>query len=519
MKNLILKNLTLMMLLLIGSNISFSQSWNLNGNAAGVNNFLGTTNGTNLTIKTSNTTRMTILSSGNLGVGVTTPSAQFHTTGTVRFQGLLQNAGNTNFVVADASGNLAVRDINTITFNNTWNTTGNFSGGFIGTNNNSAFPFRTNNLERMRITETGLIGIGTTTPSAQLHTTSTVRFAGISSFPNAPRLLVSDASGNVSFSEVSTMNSFWKPTGNAAVAGNFMGTSNNIPLPFRTNNIERLRITESGNIGIGTTTPSVQFHTTGGVRFAGLSILNNAQRILVSDASGNISYNEVNTMNTFWKSSGNSISGAEFIGTTNFNPLTFKTNAIERFRVSENGNVGIATTTPTSLLHVNCTAAAGVRFENLPIFPVGTVLIQDVSGNVFNSGIDVTTLVNLVQNKNEEASRIAALEKELQELKALLKKANPTSVTLVPTKATLYQNYPNPTGGFTNIKVVVEENNATIKCNIYDINNTLVQSHAIKGNGEQVLSVDTQSLGSAVYFYTLEIDEKIIDSKKLIIQK
>jgi hypothetical protein len=67
MKNLILKNLTLMMLLLIGSNISFSQSWNLNGNAAGVNNFLGTTNGTNLTIKTSNTTRMTILSSGNLG--------------------------------------------------------------------------------------------------------------------------------------------------------------------------------------------------------------------------------------------------------------------------------------------------------------------------------------------------------------------------------------------------------------------------------------------------------------------
>jgi hypothetical protein len=46
-----------------------------------------------------------------------------------------------------------------------------------------------------------------------------------------------------------------------------------------------------------------------------------------------------------------------------------------------------------------------------------------------------------------------------------------------------------------------------------------VQSHAIKGNGEQVLSVDTQSLGSAVYFYTLEIDGKIIDSKKLIIQK
>jgi translation initiation factor 2B subunit (eIF-2B alpha/beta/delta family) len=160
-----------------------------------------------------------------------------------------------------------------------------------------------------------------------------------------------------------------------------------------------------------------------------------------------------------------------------------------------------------------------VRFENLPIFPVGTVLIQDFAGNVFNSGIDVTTLVNLIQNKNEETSRITVLEKELQELKALLKKANPTSISPTETKATLYQNYPNPTGGFTNIKVVVEENNATVQCNIYDINNTLVQSHAIKGNGEQILSVDTQSLSSIVYFYTLEINGKVIDSKKLIIQR
>ena len=49
----------------------------------------------------------------------------------------------------------------------------------------------------------------------------------------------------------------WELTGNAGtnIATNFLGTTDNNSLAFRTNNIERMRILNTGNVGIGTTTP------------------------------------------------------------------------------------------------------------------------------------------------------------------------------------------------------------------------------------------------------------------------
>ena len=44
----------------------------------------------------------------------------------------------------------------------------------------------------------------------------------------------------------------WLPTGNAGLtAANFLGTIDNVPLSFYTNNIERVRINANGNFGVG----------------------------------------------------------------------------------------------------------------------------------------------------------------------------------------------------------------------------------------------------------------------------
>lgn len=50
----------------------------------------------------------------NVGIGTTTATAQLHTTGTVRFQGLTTNNSLTNILAADANGNLSWRDASTL---------------------------------------------------------------------------------------------------------------------------------------------------------------------------------------------------------------------------------------------------------------------------------------------------------------------------------------------------------------------------------------------------------------------
>ncbi|MBP7558644.1 MAG: hypothetical protein KA821_20385, partial [Chitinophagaceae bacterium] len=52
----------------------------------------------------------------------------------------------------------------------------------------------------------------------------------------------------------------------------------------------------SGNVGIGTTSPSAQLHTTGSVRLAGLTMDSTRIRVLVADNNGNIAYRNVSTI-------------------------------------------------------------------------------------------------------------------------------------------------------------------------------------------------------------------------------
>ena len=45
-----------------------------------------------------------------------------------------------------------------------------------------------------------------------------------------------------------------------SIATNFLGTTDNIPFAIRTNNIERIRVTTSGTVGINITTPGAPLH-------------------------------------------------------------------------------------------------------------------------------------------------------------------------------------------------------------------------------------------------------------------
>jgi len=83
----------------------------------------------------------------------------------------------------------------------------------------------------------------------------------------------------------------WLTNGNNILGTAFLGTTNNQPLIFRTNNTETMRLTETGNLGIGTNNPSEKLDVAGNVRFSGALMPNGSAgttgEVLVSQGAGN----------------------------------------------------------------------------------------------------------------------------------------------------------------------------------------------------------------------------------------
>ncbi|GIV50346.1 MAG: hypothetical protein KatS3mg038_0867 [Candidatus Kapaibacterium sp.] len=195
----------------------------------------------------------------------------------------------------------------------------------------------------------------------------------------------------------------WALTGNAISGTHFLGTTNAQPLVIRTSNTERMRIDASGNIGIGTTSPSNLLHIVGSsnpVRVQGLSTDNTIDNILVVDANGVMKIRTASSLSGTlgWSLTGNSSTNpsTNFLGTTDAADLVVRTNNTERLRITSGGNVGIGTTSPSALLDVagnaNVAGNAGVG-GNLTIagdlIANGNVTLGDATTDVltFNAQI------------------------------------------------------------------------------------------------------------------------------------
>ncbi|HWZ20998.1 MAG TPA: hypothetical protein VNW06_00005 [Cytophagaceae bacterium] len=120
----------------------------------------------------------------------------------------------------------------------------------------------------------------------------------------------------------------------------------------------------TGNVGIGTTVaPTAKLEVVGTTKTTGLQIPTGAgkTKVLTSDSLGNGTWQTADFSNG-WKLAGNSnVDGTSFIGTTTAQPIIFKTNNVEGFRIAANGNVTVGSyaTAPASKLAVNGTMSIG----------------------------------------------------------------------------------------------------------------------------------------------------------------
>lgn len=84
-------------------------------------------------------------------------------------------------------------------------------------------------------------------------------------------MLASDALGLASWVSPAAVSGAWATIGNTGtLAGtNFLGTTDNQALVFKTNNAENMRITTTGDIGIGTPTPTAKLEIAGQIKITG----------------------------------------------------------------------------------------------------------------------------------------------------------------------------------------------------------------------------------------------------------
>lgn len=105
------------------------------------------------------------------------------------------------------------------------------------------------------------------------------------------------ADGTITASDLASNalnNLTWLLSGNAASASHFLGTTNNQPLVFRTNNTEKMRLLATGSLGVGTTSPIQTLDVNGRMNVAngviqrgGAALTSTSDLGLYSQISGN----------------------------------------------------------------------------------------------------------------------------------------------------------------------------------------------------------------------------------------
>jgi hypothetical protein len=129
--------------------------------------------------------------------------------------------------------------------------------------------------------------------------------------------------------------------------------------------------------------------------------------IYYSDGSKWIKVNAGYSSSASWNLSGNSGTNVteHFLGTTDLSPLVIKTNATERLRITEDGWVGIGTSTPESALHVkgqliiDSLNAGDLTTDNLLVVNPADGRIKTVPSNSFIVGSLKRTVIVLTSSQ------------------------------------------------------------------------------------------------------------------------
>ena len=310
----------------------------------------GTTNGTrSLLFLTETAERMRITSSGRLGIGTTNPAYHIH--------GLSAESG-WGYSFQNATGD---EDVNVymshgggygIAVDSTENTSDKYllklSGGTGGGTGIGS-------VTRMIVTAAGNVGIGTTSPNQKLHLYG----------------------GNISIDNSSDVALIFAKSGASKYEWYLDNVANNFGLYDRGNSAWRFNVTNSGNVGIGITNPLDKLQVQGNVAVPSGVIYNGA----ASNSAG------LGLNNAYFDASG-------YYGIRFFSSLATVGSQTERMRITNTGDVGIGTTSPSEKLEVN----GNVKADSF-------IAAKDAGIYTFSDTVDASSSQDIFSISNNHGSQ------------------------------------------------------------------------------------------------------------------
>ncbi|RAJ08703.1 putative secreted protein (Por secretion system target) [Chitinophaga skermanii] len=147
-------------------------------------------------------------------------------------------------------------------------------------------------------------------------------------------------------------------------------------------------------------------------------------------------------------------------------------------------------------------------------------VIVDENGNRL---LNYTAIVSLLTKSVQElAVQVDSMKKEIETLRA--EKATKGAQTFVSLKdktngAALMQNSPNPFNNQAKISYDVPKITIGAMICVYDLQGKLLAQRNIPAAGKGEVTIGSSELTAGIYMYSLIVDNKIVDTKRMVITK
>ena len=158
----------------------------------------------------------------------------------------------------------------------------------------------------------------------------------------------------------------------------------------------------------------------------------------------------------------------------------------------------------------------GLNAEQLEaVFP--DLVYEDENGTKSINYVEMVPI--LIQAINELKGEINALKGDETTSRDVKKEATGLTKTEDVTLLSLGQNKPNPFGTNTEIEVSIPETVQQAFIYVYDLQGKKVEQVDIKARGKQVVRLSSDNLTDGMYMYSLITDGKVVETRRMIVEK